>query len=181
MALGLERGTVRLAPFSKEWKRLYGKERKLLCSLLDGIMVAIEHIGSTAIPNIPAKPIIDIAIALKSADGIQRCIEILPKHGYEYRGEYGLPGRHFFTKNSTHHLHVVVQGCPHWDRWLVFRDYLTQNAQSADDYSKLKQKLAEEFAKDRDTYTKSKGGFIVATVDRAQTERFTAAKSKPCS
>jgi len=169
--IGLEHGTVRLVPYSPEWKALFNEEKHLLESILGDMVVGIEHIGSTAIPDMPSKPIIDIAVAVRGKEDIPRCVELLTTKGYAYKGEYGLPGRHFFIKGTlhTHHLHVVAQGCHHWDLWLLFRNYMREHGELASQYSALKRAMAEKFASDRDSYTKSKGAFIGKTLEGAMT------------
>ena len=180
MTLGLEHGTVKLVPFSSRWEKHYEKEKRVLCAAVGDLLTGIEHIGSTAVPNMQAKPIIDIAAQARNAAAIRKCISKLPKHGYEYKGEYGLPGRHFFVRNKTHHLHLVVKGSRHWKRWLIFRDYLIDNPRIAGEYSRLKRRLAKKFARDRDRYTKAKGGFIVDTVTKARKLGFKSRKPASC-
>lgn len=170
--IGLDHNSVKLVPFSPEWKNLFEEEKQALFSTLAGCLLEVEHIGSTAIPNMPAKPIIDIAATVKNEGDIEKCIKPLTDTGYEYKGEYGLPGRHFFIKGkpSTHHLHVVVSGSHHWELWLLFRDYLIQHKHPAHEYSVVKQALAKKYARDRDSYTKNKGDFIVAVLKQAEAE-----------
>lgn len=176
--VGLERGTVRLISYSPAWHTLFEREKKTLLIALQGIVLRIEHIGSTSIPDMEAKPIIDMAAAIPSLDIVQNCIEPLAAVGYEYKGEYGLPGRHFFTKGSphTHYLHVVMKSSDHWNAWLTFRDYVTANKQVAAEYSALKRDLAKAYQSDREAYTKAKSEFINMIVARARAEGATHAR-----
>ncbi|MBN1671606.1 MAG: GrpB family protein [Kiritimatiellae bacterium] len=165
--IGLEEGTVRLVPYSKDWPRLFSEEEKRLRAGLRDHLVAIEHVGSTAVAGLQAKPIIDISVAIRSLSDLEACIAILEKQGYSYKGEYGLPGRHFFIKGepaTTHHLHLVQHDSEHRKAWLRFRDYLRTHHEVAREYHNLKKDLARRFARDRDSYTKAKTEFILKTL-----------------
>lgn len=170
--VGLERGTVRLVSYSPAWHVLFEREKKTLLIALRGIVLKIEHIGSTSIPDMEAKPIIDMAATIPSIDIVPKCVQPLAAVGYEYKGEYGLPGRHFFTKGSphTHYLHVVAQGSDHWTSWVLFRDYVTVHKDVAAEYSQLKRDLAKTYHSNRDAYTKAKSEFISMITERAKAE-----------
>lgn len=168
--IGLEHGTVRLFPHSRQWNAFYEDERDGLLAALGSHILAIQHIGSTAIPDMPAKPIIDIAASVGGEDEVPACIQPLATRGYEYKGEYGLPGRHFFVKGTphTHYLHVVASTSQHWRSWMLFRDYLTSTPDLAAEYAELKKRLAEEHSSDRNSYTKAKGTFIEKALRQAE-------------
>lgn len=134
--------------------------------LLSGRFVAIEHIGSTAIPGLAAKPIIDVlagVVALSEADAL---LAPLCANGYETSAEYNatLPDRRWLMRHAfgrrTHHLHLVVFGGEPWVRWLQFRDALRADAAIAARYEELKRTLAEQHRHDREAYTHAKGAFI---------------------
>jgi len=167
--LGLEQGTVRLVRYSSAWRILFDKERANLSGAAGDLFLAIEHIGSTAIPDMEAKPIIDIAATIRTLDDVEKCVKALSSAGYEYKGEYGLPDRHFFVKGNphTHYLHVVQEKSDHWRAWLTFRDYLRRNKQAFDEYAALKRDLAIRHSSDRTAYTKAKTEFIAAILKRA--------------
>lgn len=171
--VGLEQGTVRLVSYSPAWHILFEREKKTLLITLHGIVLKIEHIGSTSIPDMEAKPIIDIAAALPSLDAVVKCIQPLAAAGYEYKGEYGLSGRHFFAKGSphTHYLHVVTLESDYWTDWLTFRDFVTAHKEIADEYSVLKRNLAKVYQSDRDAYTRAKSEFISRIVRQAKAAR----------
>jgi GrpB-like predicted nucleotidyltransferase (UPF0157 family) len=160
--VGLKHGTVRLESYSPQWPKLYAREDKLLRRKLRPLFEDVQHIGSTAIPGLPAKPIIDIAIRVPHLAKLGQIIRALAELDYDYLGEYGLPGRHFFTKGSpvTHHAHVVAHHSLHWSRWLAFRDHLRENAADRDAYKKFKEQLAKKYARNRDAYTAGKDPFI---------------------
>jgi len=144
--LGLPKGIVRLEPHTERWQRLFAEEAVRVRETVGEYVAAIEHIGSTSIGGIAAKPIIDMAIAVeKAADG-EKCVVPLENIGYEYRGENGITGRFYFVKGEprTHHLHLVLADSDFWRSHLLFRDYLRENPSAAKDYEKLKIDLAEK-------------------------------------
>ena len=94
--IGLPRGTVKLVPYSSEWESLFAEEERLLRSSIGAYVVDIQHVGSTAIPGLEAKPIIDIAVALRRLEDVEKCVELMERLGYEYDEEH--PDRHFFVK-----------------------------------------------------------------------------------
>lgn len=160
--IGLEKGIVRLAQYSPEWKTLYEKEERLLKDLIGKCIIDIQHIGSTSIPNMIAKPIIDIGIAIADFEEGKRCIEPIESLGYEYKGENGIPKRHYFVKGdpTTHHLHIVEIDSAEWKKNITFRDALRKNENLAKEYAELKLSLAEKFKYDRVAYTDGKTDFV---------------------
>lgn len=168
--VGLPDGRVRLVPHSPEWARLFAAEKeRLLVTLqpyLGSIVLDIQHVGSTSIPGIPAKPIIDIGVAVTNHDAARVTIEPLEQMGYVYLGEHEVPGRHFFylgdagTTGRTHHLHMLEQTNPQWRQQIGFRDYLTAHPAIAAAYGVLKTELAVRFAEDRPAYLEGKADFI---------------------
>ncbi|MBU1178210.1 GrpB family protein [Patescibacteria group bacterium] len=167
--LGLKRGTVKLASAHDEWALVFAEEKKLLADTFKDRMVAIEHVGSTAIPGVPAKPIIDIRMAVSPLDDsiIEGFIEPLRGLGYSYRHKF--PDRYFFAKgpeeNRTHHLSIVLAGSESgWQDSILFRDYLRKNKLAREEYTALKEKLAEQFAEDRAAYTEAKKEFITKII-----------------
>jgi GrpB-like predicted nucleotidyltransferase (UPF0157 family) len=127
----------------------------------------IEHIGSTVIPGIKAKPIIDILVEIQDLDQIDRFIPAMEAYGYEYRAESGLPGRQYFRKEPDkvrgYHVHVYQAGHENIVLKLNFRDYLRTHPKRAQLYSQLKEELASKFRDDRAMYGKAKSGFIEET------------------
>jgi GrpB-like predicted nucleotidyltransferase (UPF0157 family) len=160
--LGLPKGIVKLEPHSKLWRRLFAEEAARICEAVGEYVLAIEHVGSTSIEGIAAKPIIDMAIAVENLAKGERCIAPLENIGYEYRGEHGIAGRFYFVKGEprTHHLHLVLATSDFWRSHLLFRDYLRENPSVAEEPERLKIDLAEKFPDDRDSYLESKGVFI---------------------
>lgn len=164
-ALGLRRHTVRVVAHRPEWRGLYERERRALLERVGHLAVGVEHVGSTAVPGLDAKPIIDIALAVTSTEVVPRLERSLGKIGYVYRGDAGADGGHLFVKESsldvrTHHLHVVAADDPQWHGWLLFRDELRADEELRARYAELKQALQERFAEDRKGYTNAKKEFI---------------------
>jgi len=162
MVLGLEKGVVRLVTYSPEWAKLFDKEKQLLIALIGDYVIDIQHIGSTSVPGLIAKPIIDIGIAITDFEEGKRCIEPIKSLGYEYKGENGIPKRHYFVKGdpTTHHLHIVEIDSEEWKKNITFRDVLRKNENLAKEYAELKLNLAEKFKYDRVAYTDGKTDFV---------------------
>ena len=160
--IGLKQGQVKLEKYSQDWPAQYAREAAGVTRALGDRVLEIQHIGSTAVPGMDAKPIVDIALRIASLTDIPACTEALGKIGYEYKGEYGLPGRHFFTKgNPTQfHLHIVEEGSDHWRVWVKFRDVLRTDEKIRGEYNDLKRAMARKFASNRDAYTAAKNPFI---------------------
>ncbi len=169
--IGLKRGIVELKPYNPQWEELYNQESELISTTISDFLVDIQHIGSTAIPDIVSKPIIDIAVALDSLENIERIIAPLEKIGFIYRGEQGIPDRHLFVKGGedfrTHHLHVMNNTHYEWKKHIAFRDYLRTHPKEAKQYSDLKKSLEQQFKEDRESYTESKSEFIAGILEKA--------------
>ena len=164
-ALGLRRHTVQVVAHRPEWRGLYERERRALLERVGHLAVGVEHVGSTAVPGLDAKPIIDIALAVTSTEVVTRLERPLGEIGYIYRGDAGADGGHLFVKESapevrTHHLHVVAATDPQWRGWLLFRDELRADEELRARYVLLKKALQERFAQDRKGYTNAKREFI---------------------
>ncbi|TET77291.1 MAG: GrpB family protein [Candidatus Heimdallarchaeota archaeon] len=172
LMIGLKRGMVKLKPYNPQWKEFFKKEKKLISSVITAFLIDIQHIGSTAIPNIVAKPIIDVAVAIDSLDNIEKIIPPLENIGFIYRGEQGIPDRHMFVKGGenyrTHHLHVMQKDHYEWNKHILFRDYLKKHPNDAKQYSELKQKLFLKYGNDREKYTESKSEFIQNIIEKAK-------------
>ncbi len=176
--LGLRYGKVKLVPHSPEWKQHFQLEHKLLKKAIGHYVVEIRHIGSTAIPTIYAKPIIDIMAGLRQVEDVKHCIEPLKQIGYTYMGEQEIPGWHFFTKGNksvkTHHLHVVEWKSEYWVTHILFQEYLCRHPEVAYAYEKLKLDLEQKYPDDRESYTRDKSDFIHAMTEMAQRARYHA-------
>jgi GrpB-like predicted nucleotidyltransferase (UPF0157 family) len=169
--IGLKRGTVKLFTTRSIWKINFQKEKKKLQKIFGKDATDIQHIGSTAIPKIFAKPIIDIGVIVLSLRQIQKHVTALKKIGYTKKRE-NRRDRLFFTKGPekkrTHYLHVGEIGSDYIEDMILFRDYLLRNKETAGEYIELKKKLARRYADARYVYTKKKEGFIKLTVKKAK-------------
>jgi GrpB-like predicted nucleotidyltransferase (UPF0157 family)/predicted acetyltransferase len=153
---------VRVVDYDLGWPAQFAEERARLVSALGDAAAAIEHIGSTAVAGLAAKPIIDIMVGLRRAPLGEEHIVAVTQLGYEYRGEFGIPGRQYFRRGRprTHQLHVVQHGSAFWETHLLFRDHLRAHPSEAERYAALKRELAGRFRESRASYSEAKGTFI---------------------
>jgi GrpB-like predicted nucleotidyltransferase (UPF0157 family) len=160
---------VNVVDYDSAWPRLFAEEGERIRAALGDAVVAVEHIGSTAVPGLAAKPVIDVLVGLKWIELTRKQIEAMVSLGYEYLGELGIPGRLFFRKGRprSHHVHAVLHESDLWERHLAFRDYLRARPGEANDYAVFKQALAAEVAGERETYTARKDVFAAALQERA--------------
>lgn len=172
--MGLNRLCVELEEYNERWKEEFEKEKKLLKEVLKEDAIEIEHVGSTAIPGLKAKPIIDIAIAVKELDVALKYAETLEKKGYHFRGNAGVEGRYFFAKgpedNRTHYLHIEPINSSNWETHVLYKRYLLEHPEVIREYEKLKEELAEKFENDRKQYTAGKNEFIQNILEKARKE-----------
>jgi GrpB-like predicted nucleotidyltransferase (UPF0157 family) len=169
MILGLPRGEVRLVPHPEGWKRAFSRERRLLAAALGRRAAAIEHVGSTAVPGLAAKPILDIAVAVPSLRRIGAWPRLLEAEGYTFFGDREGWGEQFFAKGPedrrTVYLHVVERGSRRWRDYLSFRDRLAGSPRLSARYAALKARAAARAA-DRKAYTAAKERFIRRVIGR---------------
>jgi len=170
--IGLKRKKVKLISYKPAWKKLYKKEEELLHHALSKYVSDIQHVGSTSVPGVKSKPIIDIAVGVKSLKIGKKFIGPLKKMGYEYMGNAGVRGRLFFAKgsrkNRTHYLHVEKLNSKNWQNHIIFRNYLRSHKNAIKEYNELKERLAKEFKNDRDQYTSKKEFFIRKIIKKCQ-------------
>lgn len=155
---------VRIVPYDASWPRRFEKERALLSEVLATWLVGpIEHVGSTAVPGLAAKPVIDIMAGVVSLSASRAAIDAVAPYDYCY-APYRPDLMHWFCKPSpsarTHHLHLVPIDSELWVERLAFRDYLRAHTDVALEYTRLKQELAERHRFDREAYTDAKGPFV---------------------
>ena len=170
--IGLRRGIVKLSPHRTRWGKLFEKEKELLMDRLGDRVTDIQHIGSTAIPGIPAKPIIDMSLGLRTPNDAKKLIKPLADLGYAWRKTAGSSQRRLFVKGPeekrTHYLHVMQYNNDAWKNDLLFRDYLRANPAYAQRYGELKTALARKYGDDRGMYTKGKASFIRIAIKLAR-------------
>ena len=172
MSIGLKSKTVILEPHQDEWE----VEGKRICAkikeLLGDDIVDVQHVGSTSIRGISAKPIIDIAVAVRTFEDIRKHDENLAAHGIVYRKE-DYPGQHLYRCGDfenqiiTHFIHVVLEGSYQWRNYINFRDYLNTHEEEAKRYEKCKLDLWEKYPSDRDAYVEGKSGLVTELLGKA--------------
>jgi GrpB-like predicted nucleotidyltransferase (UPF0157 family)/GNAT superfamily N-acetyltransferase len=153
---------VILSPYNPEWVNLFQKEKKLIADKLGDKIVTIEHIGSTAVPGLGAKPIVDILLGVRKISDATKFIPMMEEIGYEYRNnfEHIMPYRRYFTKPGRYHVHTVEVTSEFWRRHLLFRDYMRGHDEVRDAYFETKMKLAEQDWSDVNDYAYAKTYFV---------------------
>jgi GrpB-like predicted nucleotidyltransferase (UPF0157 family) len=153
---------VIIVEYNEKWPAIYERERQLITSMLGEALIGIEHVGSTSVPGLSAKPIIDLMLLVKRLEPGEFYAYPLKTLGYIYVEEAGSADRHFLKKGEqrTHHLHIVERGSYEHRRLVAFRDYLRVNPEVRKEYEALKKALALKFHDDRKAYTNAKTDFI---------------------
>jgi GrpB-like predicted nucleotidyltransferase (UPF0157 family) len=162
--------TVVVVDYDPSWPELYQFFRGRLTDALGNIAAAIEHVGSTSVPGLAAKPIIDIDVLLSSADVLPLAIERLARVGYTHQGDLGISDREAFlapANSPPHHLYVCPPSSGEFLRHLALRDYLRSHPKDAKTYGNLKHGLASKFAGDRTAYIAGKEEFVSELMRRA--------------
>ena len=155
-----------IEPYNPEWPELFMCESSLIRLSIGSYITVIEHIGSTSVPGLAAKPVIDMLIGVKSLADSPRFVPLLEELGYVYVPEHevDLPERRYLYKQQrgedSFHLHMVEPQSGFFRRHIAFRDYLRSHAEDAAEYASLKLRLAREFGSDRSGYTDAKTEFI---------------------
>ena len=169
-SLGLASGTVRVVPYDPEWPRLFDAEALRLREALAPLAIVLEHTGSTSVPGLAAKPVLDMLAGVPSDAPIEPYIAALVAAGYVHRGEQGVPGREFFRRGDprSYHIHLTRIGSAFWYEHIIFRDYLRTHADARDDYARLKRALADRFPTDRGAYIDGKASFIRGVIARGK-------------
>lgn len=157
---------VLVVTYDSQWPVAFQAERDRIVEAIGSDKIAIEHIGSTAVPGLAAKPIIDLMIGLDSLSDSPPLISALQRIGYEYVPEFEsvMPERRYFRRDHdgrrTHHLHMVEQGSEIWTRHVAFRDFLRTHPERAQAYGQLKAHLAAQYPQDAPSYMEGKDALI---------------------
>ncbi|MBT2574554.1 GNAT family N-acetyltransferase [Bacillus sp. ISL-51] len=162
---------VEVIPYQPEWRAMFNKEKANLIQVFGSALRSVSHIGSTSIPNMAAKPVIDIVAEVDNIHAADRYCPQMQALGYEAKGENGIKDRRFFQKGGnqrTHHVHIYESGHPEIKRHLLFRDYLTACPGQAAEYIKLKRQLADTYPDDISKYIEGKNEWIKAAEQRAK-------------
>ncbi len=160
--------------YDPEWPLKYERERKAIAEILDGNGISIYHIGSTSVPGLAAKPIIDMMAVVRSLEKVDDARGKFSELGYEYLGEFGIAGRRYFRKGGderTHQIHIFqADDWNNIERHLAFRDYMRTHEKERTEYAKIKTALAQRFPYDIDGYCDGKDAFVREMEKRALLE-----------
>ena len=184
MALTMTQGTpslpVVIADYDPRWPAMYDEECARIQAAIGEWLLGIEHVGSTSVPGLAAKPVVDIMPGLRSLGDSPHIVKPLQKLGYQYFPEHEtvMPERRYFAlpagdkhrARRLFHIHAVETTTEFWRRHLAFRDYLRANPETAEEYAALKRRLAAEYGSDRVGYTEAKTDFITRIESLALTE-----------
>lgn len=166
-------GVIVIDAYNPCWPQEFEKLRERVAVALGALPAAIEHVGSTAVPGLAAKPIIDLDVLLRSRADLAKVVSALSSIGYPHRGDLGVPGREAFqapADSFPHHLYVCFPDAEEYWRHLRFRDYLRNHPEAAQAYAGLKRKLASECRADRDAYNRGKSDFVARILELARRE-----------
>lgn len=157
--------SVIISDYDPAWPDLFARERPVLETALGACAETIEHIGSTSVPGLAAKPVIDILVGVGSITEVDICSGAMRAAGYEGLGENGLPGRRYFRKRNPagerlFHVHIYARESEAFHRHLVFRDYLRAHPERAAEYGALKRQLAGQDLPDRASYVTGKAELV---------------------
>lgn len=160
--------------YDPEWPLKYERERKAIAEILDGNGISIYHIGSTSVPGLAAKPIIDMMAVVRSLEKVDDARGKFSELGYEYLGEFGIAGRRYFRKGGderTHQIHIFqADDWNNIERHLAFRDYMRTHEKERAEYAEIKTALAQRFPYDIDGYCDGKDAFVREMEKRALLE-----------
>jgi GrpB-like predicted nucleotidyltransferase (UPF0157 family) len=162
---------VIVVDYDKEWQVLFEEIASRVRSAVGDLGAIVEHVGSTSVPGLAAKPVIDIDVVLQSPPDLCEAIERLRTIGYVHEGDRGIAGREAFMwprGTKPHHLYVVVAGSPPHADHIDFRDYLRKHPDVTEEYASLKKNLAQQHREDRSSYTNAKHDFISGVLTAAR-------------
>lgn len=169
-----DRIPIEVVPYDPRWPALFDEASREIAALIGDYIVAIDHIGSTAVPGLAAKPVIDLLISVRSLVDAPRFLPPLVSLGYTYvpKHEVAIPERRYLHRiaggKHTHHLHIVEPGSEFYRLQLLFRDYLRAHPTAVEEYAVLKYQLAAQFQHEREAYTDGKSAFIEKILYLAQ-------------
>lgn len=168
--MGLNKDKVELEEYTTRWHESYLEEEKVLKEVLKDILLEIEHVGSTSIPNLKSKPIVDIGIAVKDLKEVEKYAKKLEEAGYNFRYDNGEKGEYLVRKgpedNRTHYIHIVELNSEKWLNFVLFKRHLLNNPEVVTEYENLKVELSKKFSDDRKSYTKAKNEFIANIIEK---------------
>lgn len=172
--LGLEREEVKLTPYDENWKNEFEKEKVLLQEYLKDIALLIEHVGSTSIEGLSAKPILDIAVGVLNKEALYKTIDKMSSFGYQVKNSIEDRDEVLAIKgngtNHTHYIHIMVASGDRCKNQILFRDYLKKHKEKIVEYENLKKELVKIYKDERLNYTAGKNDFILSVLEEAKKE-----------
>jgi GrpB-like predicted nucleotidyltransferase (UPF0157 family) len=160
---------VRVVDYDPQWPEIFRQLRNQIWPAVCDIAIAVEHVGSTSVPGMAAKPVIDLDIVVKSRADMPALLQRLAELGYRHRGNLGVEDREAFRTpedSPPHHLYACVLNCAALNNHIALRDYLRNHPSEAEFYSALKKRLAEQFTNDRDRYMRGKTEFLLSILEK---------------
>ena len=179
--MGLKVGTVKLEKYNPNWKKVFKEEKGTLSKILGDVAIEIEHIGSTSIEGLSAKPIIDIAVAINNLKDFEKIRSLFENEPYSIKKDSNCDEilvRKGTEENRTHFIHIMELNSKRYKDTILFRDYLRNHKNVLKEYEKLKKELASKYANNRKLYTSSKNDFIQEVIKMAYDENNINYKSK---
>lgn len=163
---------VEVLPYNPVWKTEFNRIKEQLLNYVGDLIIAIEHVGSTSIEGLSAKPIIDIDLVMESYEILPEIIERLQQYGYEHQGNLGIEGREAFRRSEkdgfmNYHLYVCPKNGKGYVEHIAFRDYLRSNATACLEYEAVKLRLAEQYRYDIDAYCEGKTAIVTSILKKA--------------
>ena len=172
--MGLKVGTVRIEKYNSNWENEFLKEKEILSKIFGDLAIEIEHIGSTSVKGLSAKPIIDIAVALYKLDDFEKVKEKFQKEPYSVKedsDEDEILIRKGAEDNRTHFIHVMEINSKRYKDTIIFRNYLRKHEEAMQEYESLKKELARKYSNNRKMYTSSKNEYIDNIIKKAYKEK----------
>ena len=171
----MKKRTMDIVEYDNNWVTLFEIEKELLAKVFKNNIIRIEHFGSTSIPGLPAKPIIDIMILVHDINKVEKHDSEMKTFGYTARGENGMTGRRYFVKykddmmNHSHHVHIYQEnGNPFINEAFIFRDYLRVNQEALEKYATVKKELSKQFYNEPLSYTEGKHDCVMEILEEAK-------------
>ena len=166
-------GTVKIEKYNPNWKNMFNEEKEILNKLFGDLAIKIEHIGSTSIENLSAKPIIDILVSVKSLNDFEKVRKYFEKEPYSIKHDSVCDEiliRKGTEDNRTHFIHIMEINSKRYQDTIIFRDYIRNHIKALKEYENLKKDLAKKYENDRKTYTSSKNEFIKNIIELANND-----------
>jgi GrpB-like predicted nucleotidyltransferase (UPF0157 family) len=165
---------ITIVEYDSSWPAHFEEIRRPIAAALDGLATTIEHVGSTAVPGLAGKPIIDLDVLLKNSGDMPEVVNRLHPLGYRYQGDFGISGRDAFSGPAgvyPHHLYVCQPNSDEFKRHILFRDYLRSHLETVAEYAALKRELAATYGADRAEYSRAKSHFVIDILTKAAREK----------